>query len=298
MARRRADSSVITAAATGDRRSLDRLLAQEQPRLYAYSKGMCGNAADAEDVMQEAMLAVARNIGEFRGTASFSTWLFQIARSFCIKKRRLRKGQPATFASIDGVAVAGDAAGPESAAGRKETARAIDEALRSLSPEAREVVVLRDVEGLSAAEAAEVLGLSVAALKSKLHRARAELAHRLAPVLGRKAEARRRRACPDILRLYSQQLEGELSASLCKRLERHVASCGDCRDSCKALKSTLAMCGRTRVVPKEVQERVRVAVRLVLDGAGQEGTARRRGVSSSRQPRPEAVEKRRRLGVP
>jgi RNA polymerase sigma-70 factor (ECF subfamily) len=259
---------LLAAAQAGDRRALERLLAQAQPRLYAYSKAMCRNTADAEDVMQEAMLAVVRSIGEFRGAASFSTWVFQIARSFCIKKRRRRTGQPAAFEPVDGRRLADDAPSAEAAAAGKELGRLLEAALRAMPAEAREVLVLRDVEGLSAAEVAAVLGTSVAAVKSKLHRARLALEADLAPRLGMRSGARtRKRTCPDVLRLYSKNLEGELTGSVCAELEAHVGECDSCRASCLALKKTLTVCRRTPVVPRAVQERVRAAVRYVLDDA-------------------------------
>ncbi len=265
------------AASRGDRRALERLLAGEQARLYAYSKSMCHHAADAEDVTQDTMLAVARHIHTFRGEASFSSWLFHIARSFCIKKRRRRLGQPATFEPLERARLPGGDAGPEAAVGRKEIGRILDEALRALPRDVREVIVLRDLEGLSAAEAAEVMGLSVGALKSKLHRARAALEAQLAPALGLSTGKRAKgSSCPDVLQLYSRKLEGELSPNLCKELEGHVASCVQCKGACQALKRSLAVCQRTPIVPRDVQERVRAAVRVVLDERHPRGRASRR----------------------
>ncbi len=171
-----APNALIAAAQSGDRKALELLLENEQQRIYAFGLKMCRNQEDAKDVLQETMLAVTRSIGDFRGEASLPTWLFQIARSFCIKKRRLRKGAPKSTESIDDPAC-GDLAdatpNPEQTTRGKELEALLNEALGQLSPAAREVLVLRDVEGLTASEVAEALSVSVDAVKSKLHRHRA-----------------------------------------------------------------------------------------------------------------------------
>jgi RNA polymerase sigma-70 factor (ECF subfamily) len=132
----------------------------------------------------------------------------------------------------------------------------------------REVLLLRDVEGLSAAEVAEVLGVSVQAVKSRLHRARLSVRARVAPLLGIAPEAGTAPpgTCPDVLELVSRYLEGEISADVCAEMERHLAACGRCRATCESLKRTLALCRTSppAPVPSAVQDSVRVAVRNFL----------------------------------
>ncbi len=257
---------LIAAAQHGDRKALERLLAAEENRIYAFGMRMCRNPDDAADVLQETLLAVAKHIGEFRGESSLPTWLFQIARSFCIKKRRRRKGQPEkseSLSNIDEAAMSDRGPSPEQTASGKELEAMLHDALRSLPAPAREVIVLRDVEGLTAPEVAEVIGVSVGAVKSKLHRARSSLQEALAPRLGATLPPERS-DCPDILAMYSRQLEGELSNALCAKLEKHVATCRHCTAACKTLKRNLALCSRLPVVPKDVQREVRRSVKQVM----------------------------------
>jgi RNA polymerase sigma-70 factor (ECF subfamily) len=148
-----------------------------------------------------------------------------------------------------------------------ETRSALDAALASLSVPHREVIVLRDVEGLSAGEVAEVTGLSVDAVKSRLHRARAVLRARLAPVLGAPPAARPAAAgCPDIVSLFSRHLEGTIDGAVCAEMERHIAACDACRSACDSLKATLRVCRSVPApeVPARLQESVRHAIRDLL----------------------------------
>jgi RNA polymerase sigma-70 factor (ECF subfamily) len=138
----------------------------------------------------------------------------------------------------------------------------------------REVLVLRDVEGLTAPEVAEVMGLSVEAVKSRLHRARVAVREAVAPVLGVPGaeEAPAGVSCPDILQLFSRHIEGEISASVCADMERHLEGCPACRSRCDSLQTTLALCKNTSLpeVPKTVQASVRTALRKLIalhDGA-------------------------------
>lgn len=261
-----APPSLIEAARRGDKKSLEKLLSLEQARIYAYGLKMCRNPEDARDVAQETMLAMSRSLHDFRGDAALSTWMFQIARSFCIKKRRRRKGAPAETEDVDGMALADPRPGPEQTLGAKEMEAALGEALESLPLSAREVLVLRDVEGLTAPEVAKVLGTSVLAVKSKLHRARIALEKSLGPRLGHeRPRAKARKSCPDVVALYSQQLEGELTASVCHRMAQHVAECPACASACDSLKESLALCQRLPTVPAELRDSVRSLVRDLID---------------------------------
>jgi RNA polymerase sigma-70 factor (ECF subfamily) len=173
--------ALVERARTGDETALDDLLRQLEPQVWRFGLRLCGDREDARDVLQDTLLGAIRTLGEFRGEAALSSWLYTIARSYCIKKRRRPKGAPAGFLSLDAeegqaarqVAATGD--DPAAHAERTELAQMLERALAELPPAFREVVVLRDVEGLSAPETAAALGLTVAAVKSRLHRARAAL---------------------------------------------------------------------------------------------------------------------------
>src|SRR5690242_6632611 len=212
------DDELLAAARAGDAGALERLLERHQRRVFRFGLKMCGGEEEAKDVLQETLLAAARGIREFRGAASVSTWLYAIARSFCIKGRRTSKFAPAQVDSLSDVArqaneVPDQARGPDEVAAGAQVQPALQDAISALEPMYREILVLRDVEGLSAAEVAEITDLSVEAVKSRLHRARVSVRERLAPVLGLPEPARRAaeaQECPDIVDLFSRHLEGEI----------------------------------------------------------------------------------------
>lgn len=163
--------------AAGDRGALEALIKQHQDPLYRYVLHLARDSALAEDTLQETFLAVWRHAGAFRGESSLRTWLFTIARRTLWKQKRRHVGEPDRFEPLEAL---GAAAGwgqetPEDWQIRLDDARVLEEALAKLPESAREILILRDVEGLSGEETAAILDLSLAAMKSRLHRARLEL---------------------------------------------------------------------------------------------------------------------------
>lgn len=180
------EADLLARAHAGDEKAMNDLLAKHQSQVYRYGLRMCGNENDASDVLQETLIAAYKNLHSFRGDSKLSTWLYQIARSFCLKQRRRREGEPAQHDSIDeGAArqLPEDVSGSDTRTHAKQVSEVIQAAIGTLPEDYREALVLRDVEGLSAEEAAEVAGIEVGALKSRLHRARLGLKQRLAAVL-------------------------------------------------------------------------------------------------------------------
>lgn len=260
------DLALLEAARRGDPGALDRLIERHQAQVYRFGMKMCGDQEDAKDVLQDTLLALARGVRDFRGASSMSTWLFSVARSFCIKKRRKPKSAPGpersleSDAALEAARVADREKLPDELLAGKQLEQAIEDALGALEPMYREVLVLRDVEGLSTAEVAEVLGTSAEAVKSRLHRARLAVRARVAPLLGVHQEPTP--GCPDVVQLFSQYLEGEIAQEVCVKLEAHLDACARCRRTCDSLKQTLALC-RTApaAVPSSVQESVRNALK-------------------------------------
>jgi RNA polymerase sigma-70 factor (ECF subfamily) len=253
---------------------LETLLERHQAQVYRFGMKMCRDPEDAKDVLQDTLLAMARGVRDFRGASSISTWLYTIARRFCIKKRRKSKFAPEEERSLDteGPAeartLADATATPDEALASKEIDRALEQAIAELEPMYREVLLLRDAEGLTAAEAAEVLGVTTQAVKSRLHRARLAVRQRVAPLLGIETDVPAAPGtCPDVLMMFSQHLEDEISADLCAQMERHLEGCGRCRGTCDTLKRTLALCrtaGASVQVPPAVQASVKGALRSFL----------------------------------
>src|SRR5574338_233248 len=164
------DTSLLDRARAGDRRALDELLTQHQRQVYRFGLKMCRDPEDAKDILQETLLAAARTVKDFRGASSISTWMYTIARSFCIKKRRRSKFAPQEEESLDvrqpgaeALQVADPSRPPDESLAGRQLEAALEEAIAGLEPMYREVLVLRDVEGLTAPEVAEVMGLTVEA---------------------------------------------------------------------------------------------------------------------------------------
>jgi RNA polymerase sigma-70 factor (ECF subfamily) len=261
------DDDLLAAARAGAPEAIEALLERYQERVFGFGLRMCGDREDAEDVLQDTLLAAAEGMKHFRGGSSLSTWLYTIARSFCIKKRRRSKFAPVEEVSLDGMktTLPSPAASPDELASRREVRRALTAALESLDPESREVLILRDMEGLTAPEVATVTGASVDAVKSRLHRARLAIRAHLEKAL---AEAPRAsgRDCPDVLTALSHELEGDLDPEICATLQRHLDACPSCRGACDSLKQTLAICARLPAgpVPAAVKDSVRAALRAAL----------------------------------
>ena len=267
------DEELLDAVRAGDDEAVRALLVRHAPAVFRFGMKMCRDRRDAEDVLQETLLAAARGLRDVRGASSLTTWLYTVARSFCVKKRRRSKHAPAEIVPLDeplGDRIAAREALPDETAERHELAAALDEAIATLDDKDREVLVLRDVEGLSAAEVAEVLGVGVAAVKSRLHRARAAVRARLVPLLGEAAPAHPSAPpCPDVAAMLSRYLEGDIGPEACDAMARHVATCTSCDAECASLRRTVGLCREAGAgeLPKDVQARVRRALEAVVRAA-------------------------------
>ncbi|MEK9659105.1 MAG: sigma-70 family RNA polymerase sigma factor [Chloroflexota bacterium] len=159
---------------------------------YAYNIAyrLLNNAADAEDAVQDAFLSAYRSRERFRGDARVTTWLYRIVVNAALQKvRKERKPQQTSAADIEDVVVVDRGPGPESHAINAELGERLGAALALLPNDLRTAVVLRDVEQLSSEEAAEVVGVSVAAFKARLHRGRVALREELGPYLAQREQA-------------------------------------------------------------------------------------------------------------
>lgn len=270
LAARAAEKRLLTAAQHGDPEALRRLLEAAAGPAWRFSRGFCRDPHDAEDLVQDVLVTLLRTLARFRGDASLSTWTYTVARRACSRRRKRRQ----RFESNDSAAAAAlerradPAATPPQQLERAELAAALESAIASLPDVQKQVVVMRDVEGLSAAEAAAVLGIGERAVKSRLHRARVALRLQLAPyVVGGELPAANA-TCPDIARLLSQYLEGEIDASTCERMEQHVQRCPACGGICQSLRKVLGACRAygTAPVPREVKRALRGALERVTKG--------------------------------
>ena len=172
----------------------DRVFRDYAPRVYNLARRMLGNDADAEDVTQDVLLQVVRKLDTFRGEAAFPTWLHRVTVNAALAHRRKRASRHAhqSGESLDAVLEDGQghphpgsvrpwSVSPDQPVLDAETHGIIERAIAKLPERYRDVYVLADVEGLSNAEIAEMLNLSVSAVKSRLHRARLMMRDALAP---------------------------------------------------------------------------------------------------------------------
>lgn len=257
------DLELLQAAKAGDRAALDELLARHEQQIYRCGLRMCGNESDARDILQETLTAAFRSLGDYRGEGALSTWLYQIARSFCIKAHRRRVGEPSHTLPLEGAAaqaVPAESSAPDERAQAQEMGHIIQAAMLALPDNAREVIILRDVEGLSASEAAAVIGIDVPALKSRLHRARMELRSHLSALLEAPASAP---ACSELATELADYAASDIDQAACERIEAHLERCEHCRRSCDALKRTVSLCRHIPAgeVPRPVRDAVASALR-------------------------------------
>jgi RNA polymerase sigma-70 factor (ECF subfamily) len=183
------DSIDLSALRERDAAAFKQLVDRYSPRIYNLALKMLGNPDAAEDILQETFISAYRAIDRFEGRAHVSTWLYRIAHNAVLMRLRKEKRTPYLQSleddlDLDVLAAPSHREGaPERRLLESELRDKMDEALASLTDALREVFILRDIEGLSTAETAEILNLSETAVKSRLHRARLALREQLAPYL-------------------------------------------------------------------------------------------------------------------
>ncbi|MGH9014938.1 MAG: RNA polymerase sigma factor [Acidimicrobiia bacterium] len=181
---------LVAAARDGDRQAFDELVRRTYVDTYTLAVRLTANEEDARDVVQEAYLRAWKGIKRFRGDAQFSTWLYRITANAAytlVQKRRRRRTEP--LETVDEPVEAAVGAQPEAAAESALLLEQLSAAVAELPPKLRAIVVLKDVYGLSHEDIAEELGISIAAAKVRLHRARKRLRDRLFEEQGRSAHA-------------------------------------------------------------------------------------------------------------
>ena len=172
------DVGLIDQVLAGDRAHFETLVRRHERRVFRVALAVLGNFEDAEEAMQDAFVKAYRHLKDFRRESRFSTWLTRIAVNEALQKRQARKDAVTLDEAreIESSSLPRNfepwTADPERQYGRKEVRQIVEKAMQSLPEMYREALVLRDVEGMSAEEAAVVLGITVPALKSRLLRAR------------------------------------------------------------------------------------------------------------------------------
>jgi RNA polymerase sigma-70 factor (ECF subfamily) len=190
------EAAVVERARSGDQQAFGELVHQYERKIYRLAMNITRNEEDAEDVLQEAFLKAYAHLDRFKGDSKFYTWIVRIAVNEALMKLRQRKGDrtvPLDEPLDTGeetmareIAVWGD--NPEQQYSKEEIQRILSDAVDTLKPDFRTVFTLRDIEEMSTEETAEILGISIPAVKSRLLRARLALREKLTRQFKRKAE--------------------------------------------------------------------------------------------------------------
>lgn len=177
---RKEDAILIEKVKQGGFDAFERIVRKYESRIYSHCVKFLNNQEDTEDVLQETFLQAYRSLGSFRGDAAFSTWLFKIATNGCLM--RLRKRKKVDLVSIDkpiefdGSMVRREivdwSKNPTLMSNADDLRATLDRIIADLPEDKRIVFIMKDVEGFSNVEIGQILNMTVAAVKSRLHRAR------------------------------------------------------------------------------------------------------------------------------
>lgn len=172
------EALLIKRAQKSDAAALEALLMLYEKRVYNIAYRYMGNEADAYDMAQESLIKLYRNIKSFKGQSAFSSWVYRLTVNTCLDGLRRRRKAPVSldFALENGITLeAGDEAAPEACALSIENAEDIQRAIDALADDHKQVIVLRDINGLTYEEIAFSLGISIGTVKSRINRGRQRL---------------------------------------------------------------------------------------------------------------------------
>jgi RNA polymerase sigma-70 factor, ECF subfamily len=181
------ETSLIEQAKNGDARALKILVDEYAPVIFRFAFNVCRNQDRAEHTTQETFVSLLSKLDQFDHKSKFSTWLYTIVSNHCLMLARSNKSRRAIPIGDEDGAVSEEALGvadedPHTSLERSDMRLHLDNAIKKLPEDYRVVFVLRDLEGLSTEEVSQITNLSVPAVKSRLHRARASLRTQLSPL--------------------------------------------------------------------------------------------------------------------
>jgi RNA polymerase sigma-70 factor, ECF subfamily len=252
----------------GDDEALEQALALLQNTVFSFSMRVCGQRQDAEDTMQEVLLKSVPHLPKFDSPKALVVWLYKVAKNRCLMSRRRSKFAPHRELSLEELMPdrrelerlsAESGINPERFAIRSEEAGMLREAIQKLPAQYRIVLVLRDMEGLTDEDVAEITGLRAATVRVRLHRARLfvrkELMKAWKPRAGHSfgsvvphdtsPEELKPPRCKAMFAELSNYLDEQLDDSLCEELERHLDICGPCKVFLASLEATIEQCRKS-----------------------------------------------------
>ena len=272
----------------GDDAALEQALALLQSTVFSFSMRVCGQREDAEDTMQEVLLKSVPHLPKFDSPKALVVWLYKVAKNRCLMSRRRSKFAPNPDLSLEELMPdrkeleklgTNGGINPEAFAIRSEEAGRLRDAIQQLPPQYRIVLVLRDMEGLTDEEVAEITGLRSGTVRVRLHRARLfvrkELMKGLKPRSGRTAASRassleqlgneqpRSARCKAMFAELSNYLDEQLDDSLCEELERHLGGCEPCKAFLSSLEATIEQCRTSPTEGPSSKKAVRLRKQLL-----------------------------------
>jgi RNA polymerase sigma-70 factor (ECF subfamily) len=265
----------------GDDESLEEALALLQNTVFSFSMRVCGQREDAEDTMQEVLAKSVPYLPKFESPKALLVWLYKVAKNRCLMSRRRSKFAPNEELSLDQLLPdrkelehlsAADSINPELFAIRSEEAGRLRDAIQTLPPRYRIVLVLRDMEGLTDEEVAEITGLRPGTIRVRLHRARLfvrkELMKAWKPFRAKVGKAVKSQTvstllprparCKAMFAELSDYLDEQLDDSLCEELEKHLDGCAPCKVFLASLEATIAECRKSPSESPGAQKTVRL----------------------------------------
>ncbi len=195
---REIDGELVRRAQNGEKLAFDLLVTKYQRKLFRLALRMVGDAAEAEDVVQESFIKAFRALSQFRGDAAFYTWLYRIAANAARNSLESRGRRLPTQSGLnldidetfDARAYLNDGDTPESLLLSKQIAHTVNQAMADLPEELRLALTLREIEGLSYDDIAEAMACPIGTVRSRIFRAREAIAERIRPLLGSGIEKR------------------------------------------------------------------------------------------------------------
>jgi RNA polymerase sigma-70 factor (ECF subfamily) len=263
----------------GDEKALEQALALLQNTVFSFSMRVCGQREDAEDTMQEVLVKSIAYLPRFDSPKALLVWLYKVAKNRCLMNRRRSKFAPKQEFSLEELMpdrselerLSAGSINPEAFAIRSEEAGRLRAAIQRLPAPYRIVLVLRDMEGLTDEEVAEITGLRPGTVRVRLHRARlfvrkelmkawkpypkktspgktGEVVASPAAPTGQPRPAR----CKAMFAELSDYLDEQLDDSLCEELEKHLDGCAPCKAFLASLEAAIDQC---RTAPAERPDR-------------------------------------------
>jgi RNA polymerase sigma-70 factor (ECF subfamily) len=256
--------------------SMEKALALLQDSVFSFSMRVCQQREDAEDTMQEVLVKSLPYLRKFESPKALVVWLYKVAKNRCLMSRRKSKFEPKQSLSLEELMpdrhdleqfASTGPINPESLALRSEDAQRLRDAVQKLPADYRIILVLRDMEGLTDDEVAEITGLLRGTVRVRLHRARLFVRKKFASSDQQRTPRRapsqsaplpvRPRHCKEMFAELSDYLDDQLDDSLCEELEAHLGGCEPCQAFLSSLETIIK---KLRKSPNEPLDRKKAAV--------------------------------------